>query len=406
MTNSTGVVQPLHAVNNTATTLVSSSRSLFTTCNSRYSLAGPHSDLKPSGLLEPLEELLTTDFTWLETLTSDGVAVVDGAISASDAAVLRTELDTLALDGLLAPNQTHIVDPSTSQRVLLLPKPGVAEGEFGADTAGVLAAAAPRLAALHRDPTLLVLLGLAMPQERLARQALKVQHNDGSGGCFPLHVDSHPGVDERRFTALLYLSDDWQSEHGGELRVFPVPSTPFNIAPKSGRLVLFPATSLIHRVLPAHAKRHCLTLWLSGPGPRQRQQQQQQQLKKKESGEVGTSSATVVSSESNDSALSYSPAWSVLLQPRVRPHACRWLLAAEWQESLRESHGTGAATEAAVSQLQNEVAQIENVLVNLLQRRGLDAEAELARLRCEWASICAGDIPRPPTAAIGPVSWL
>lgn len=37
-------------------------------------------------------------------------------------------------------------------------------------------------------------------------QAIKLQYNDGNGGCFPLHVDSDAAVDNRLITAIFYLN--------------------------------------------------------------------------------------------------------------------------------------------------------------------------------------------------------
>ncbi len=69
----------------------------------------------------------------------------------------------------------------------------------------------------------------------------------GQGGCFPMHTDSDEGVDARRITAIFYLNPHWQDDHGGQLRLYPFPANPMDIAPREGTLVLFPSCRMLHR---------------------------------------------------------------------------------------------------------------------------------------------------------------
>lgn len=98
---------------------------------------------------------------------------------------------------------------------------------------------------------------------------LKVQYNEGVGGCFPMHFDTTPAISRRTLTAILYLSDEWLPEHGGKLRLYPFPLADVEVAPEAGQLVLFSSTTTLHRVLPATAgaPRCVLSLWFAGAAP-------------------------------------------------------------------------------------------------------------------------------------------
>eukprot|EP00664_Eupelagonemidae_sp_cell27_P009852 gene9852-7414_t len=51
---------------------------------------------------------------------------------------------------------------------------------------------------------------------------VKVQYNEGAGGCFPMHFDTRRCRQSRRhLTMVLYLNPLWEPQHGGELRLFP-----------------------------------------------------------------------------------------------------------------------------------------------------------------------------------------
>ena len=62
-----------------------------------------------------------------------------------------------------------------------------------------------------------------------------------------MHHDSDETLDARRITAILYLNEDWQEQHGGQLKLLPLGSPPVSIAPKAGRLVLFSTCRMLHR---------------------------------------------------------------------------------------------------------------------------------------------------------------
>ena len=99
-----------------------------------------------------------------------------------------------------------------------------------------------------------------------AARTVKLQHNRGGGGCFPLHYDN-PGPPSRRaLTCILYLNPDWTEGDGGELLLTPFLSGTIRVRPKHDRLAVFLSDRILHRVLPAKAERFCLTVWLDGEG--------------------------------------------------------------------------------------------------------------------------------------------
>lgn len=92
------------------------------------------------------------------------------------------------------------------------------------------------------------MLNLFLPGLRLDSQSIKAQRN--TGGCFPVHTDSDVGVDGRAVTALVYLNPEWAPRDGGQLRLYPWPMPPVDVAPLNDRMVLFASKTLLHRCAP------------------------------------------------------------------------------------------------------------------------------------------------------------
>ena len=68
---------------------------------------------------------------------------------------------------------------------------------------------------------------------------LKVQFNEGHGGCFPVHYDNPARPNRRKLTALVYLNPEWAEGDGGELELYPFLERSVVITPLMNRLVLF-----------------------------------------------------------------------------------------------------------------------------------------------------------------------
>ena len=90
---------------------------------------------------------------------------------------------------------------------------------------------------------------------------VKAQLNEGGGGCFPAHYDTSSSFSNRSITCLLYLNPSWAPGDGGELRILPFPLASADVRPRHDRLALFCSTATLHRVMPATARRLCLSIW-------------------------------------------------------------------------------------------------------------------------------------------------
>jgi hypothetical protein len=117
-------------------------------------------------------------------LQRNGYAVVDGVFGSDTAATMRAEIAAAA--PAMALNATHLVRGGQTQ---LLRKANIYEAELTYDAS--VRAACPTLAALAGDATLREQLAAHAGLSALASQAIKLQHNRGAGGSFPLHMDRH-----------------------------------------------------------------------------------------------------------------------------------------------------------------------------------------------------------------------
>ncbi|QDQ27264.1 2OG-Fe(II) oxygenase [Chitinimonas arctica] len=76
------------------------------------------------------------------------------------------------------------------------------------------------------------------------------------------HLDRFRDDDARVISVVCYLNDDWQTSHGGQLRLWLDENDSLDIDPRGGRLVLFLSDRFWHEVLPAQRERWSLTGWL------------------------------------------------------------------------------------------------------------------------------------------------
>jgi hypothetical protein len=61
------------------------------------------------------------------------------------------------------------------------------------------------------------------------------------------------------------MNDQWRPGiSGGEIVLNPFPYPEVTIPPCFDRLVLFSSSEMLHRVLPSHEPRYCLTFWMYG----------------------------------------------------------------------------------------------------------------------------------------------
>jgi len=292
------------------------------------------------------------------SLRSAGYAVVDGAFPGVADSLREELLDLRASGGLSAPNETRFVSKALGE--VRLAKARVLEQEAQDVPEGM----APHLRAMQFDGSLCTLLNVMLatpPGRELRGQAVKAQLNEGGGGCFPLHFDSDVALDGRRVTALNYLNPAWAPGDGGELVLYPLSGGgPVTLEPIHGRLVLFSAPLMLHRVLPSSAgERLCVTTWAYGrrAGP----------------GREGPRPAVAPGAGPEALAL-----------PELRKHLLRLAWAKEWADSIRDSHPSGEARDAHVAAHWDEVDVIERALTAVcpsldrsvrLLREGKPAEA-------------------------------
>uniref|UniRef100_A0A6B2L9B7 Fe2OG dioxygenase domain-containing protein n=1 Tax=Arcella intermedia TaxID=1963864 RepID=A0A6B2L9B7_9EUKA len=212
-----------------------------------------------------------------------GFTVIDNAFPVDFCMKLKSEIDSLYKSGLLYLNKTYLEGKMENKFTYsnAVAKPNIYELDLVSiikkDKEAPLPLATeekayavesrcaiPHLRALYREPALLDLWNEHLPTLGLDWMDLKVQYNKGEGACFPMHFDTTPAVSRRQVTCILYLNAGWSAASGGELRVFPFPYQPVDIAPVLGRLVMFSSHQLLHRVLPSQLPRYCVTLWLDG----------------------------------------------------------------------------------------------------------------------------------------------
>ncbi len=84
------------------------------------------------------------------------------------------------------------------------------------------------------------------------------------GGGYDKHIDNHRGSGSRKITFILYLNENWQKDHGGELSIYEPEHENLLLAqvePRLGTFVLFRSDLFPHQVEKSFAPRLSLTGW-------------------------------------------------------------------------------------------------------------------------------------------------
>jgi len=81
------------------------------------------------------------------------------------------------------------------------------------------------------------------------------------GAFYRKHLDSFQQDNRRVLSSVLYLNQDWQAEHGGQLRMHLNTDKHVDVLPQGGTLVLFFSDQFWHEVLPATRDRLSITGW-------------------------------------------------------------------------------------------------------------------------------------------------
>lgn len=86
------------------------------------------------------------------------------------------------------------------------------------------------------------------------------------GSFYTRHVDQFQGTNNRIFSVILYLNEDWKPENGGQLRVYLDDGTE-DILPHMGRFVCFRSDLVEHEVIRTERTRFSITGWLRRDEP-------------------------------------------------------------------------------------------------------------------------------------------
>ena len=274
--------------------------------------------------------------TLLERLFSKGYAVIENeGFDANIGSKLRRELDALPLERFV-PNSTRFIKDGTQTELV---KKNIREVSAPFEEVD-----GKYLNALQKDRTLLTLMNVLKPSETpsemLFNVSLKLQINDGENARFPIHFDSDSSTDQRRWTCLVYLNDDWEERDGGEVVLY----LPFQeekkivVPPKMGTVVMFNSRYVAHSTLPFKGKRRLMfTIWLHAKGGM-------------DNGNAEKKTTAEMEKESNTSSKSVEmdadEQLEKLLAPEQRKHLMKLMLAEEWAESIAEAHDRSSESTA------------------------------------------------------------
>jgi hypothetical protein len=318
--------------------------------------------------------------SFLQQLSKFGFAAADIPNNVPFLEALRSDIVTLEENKQLVPNWSRFVKEGTTTA---LQKTGIYENNLPLDNPY----SAPALENLwenrhwitdtinnnnnnnnnNNSPT-------NLPQ--LLPPSMKIQYNSGDGACFPCHFDSDAQVDDRCCTLILYLNPEYLTvpsnaeaaqAQGGHVICYPIPFPPVSFSPAMGRMVAFSSRNMLHRTLPCRSTdpRICLTLWFP--------QEEETSTAATAANDIQHNTITredfmpfVQVSDDDVAAL------NILLEPDMRPHLARLMLAGEWIDSLRASH-TDQQTDVNTyvdKSLVQDLSTIEAVLVGHVQSKG------------------------------------
>jgi SM-20-related protein len=86
------------------------------------------------------------------------------------------------------------------------------------------------------------------------------------GSFYTKHLDQFRETNNRIFSVILYLNEDWKPEHGGQLRIYEDDAY-VDISPLMGRLVCFRSDLVEHEVLKTDRVRFSVTGWFRRDEP-------------------------------------------------------------------------------------------------------------------------------------------
>lgn len=84
------------------------------------------------------------------------------------------------------------------------------------------------------------------------------------GAGYQKHLDQFIGKEERKVSCILYLNENWNTDDGGQLRIYldkQDETKLIDVTPEAGTLVVFLSGDFLHEVLPAKRERISVTGW-------------------------------------------------------------------------------------------------------------------------------------------------
>ena len=287
-----------------------------------------------------------------DTLNRNGYLIIDSFFSEDKTNQFRKEIKLLKDKEHLFTNKTHFIQQNTLK---YLEKKNIYETELAHEVKSY-SDHIPVLIDLFQDPKFIQNCYEFRPDLEICKQMIKVQYNQGNGGCFPLHFDTN-GKDGRKLTAIFYLNENWQSSDGGELVVFPFPFEPITIPPLDNRLVVFSSEEMLHSVLPSNKERYCLTIWLYANADRVQSQKNKYSIP-----EIKSKFAS-----------EYDRGLAILLQNPIRKHFAKLLYQHTWRQSLGDSHPSTEELNDFIKLHKDECLIIERTLNSILQKNQISS---------------------------------
>ncbi|RHY30019.1 hypothetical protein DYB32_004730 [Aphanomyces invadans] len=239
------------------------------------------------------------------SLLQNGYVVMNNAVDPALARALKAEIESLRSE--LYANSTHVY-VSGKKDPLLLEKDHIQEMELL-----TVPPSHEHLKQWFDNSTIRKNLNAAIPTLHASHHMIKIQFNEGDGGCFPMHFDSY-GDDGKCVTAILYLNEDWVHGHGGE---------------------------------------YCLTTWLY-KSPQ-------------------TARATAPSRPADDA---FDRMVQQLAVSPFRRHMAKLYYANEWKQSLVASHKPTHAFQAYLDSYHQDIAIIEAATLKMLSTFGKAKDAD------------------------------
>lgn len=217
----------------------------------------------------------------MSRLESHGYAIVDEFLPLATVRQMRSEAESLRLNGRLAQAQYEHFDA-------IVDEPNVAQIELNG---GDLYFECPRL---HEY---VVSVGSAMPavaNQKFSNARISTTHfynrlqvSLANGASLGKHIDNTM-TNLRKITFLTYLNEEWEPSHGGYLRMYANGTGPdindatssvlagvdedghtfLDIAPLAGRVIAFWSDAMVHSVQPSFlpsedSHRWVLTVWMA-----------------------------------------------------------------------------------------------------------------------------------------------